>query len=60
MPLPEIEVNAWDLNIGRYIKGAVADVIDVETALADLSAARVALREAEERLDERMAEAGYA
>ena len=59
VPLPEIEANGWDLNIGRYIKGAAADVIDVETALAELAAAQQALREAEQRLAERLAEAGY-
>jgi type I restriction enzyme M protein len=56
----EIGANGWDLNIGRYVKGAAAEVVDVETALAELRLAQVALREAEARLDERLAEAGYA
>ena len=60
VPLAEIEANGWDLNIGRYIKGAAAEVVDVETALAELAEAQQALREAEERLAERLAEAGYA
>ena len=60
VPLAEIEGNGWDLNIGRYIKGAAAEVIDVETALAELAEAQQALHEAEERLAERLAEAGYA
>ena len=40
MPLAEIEANGWDLNIGRYIKGAAAEVVDVETALAELAEAQ--------------------
>jgi type I restriction enzyme M protein len=58
--ITEIEANGWDLNIGRYIKGAAAEVIDVDTALAELEGAQQALREAQERLAERLAEAGYA
>lgn len=60
VPLTEVEANGWDLNIGRYVKGAAGEVVDVETALAQLSEAQAALREAEERLAERLAEAGYA
>lgn len=56
----EIKESGWDLNIGRYIRGAAADVIDVETALADLAAAQEALREAEANLVERLKAAGYA
>ena len=37
VPITEVEGNGWDLNIGRYIKGAAAEVIDVETALAQLA-----------------------
>lgn len=60
VPRAEIEANGWDLNIGRYVRGAAADEVDVATALAELRAAQAALREAEARLDERLAEAGYA
>ncbi|MHB8460165.1 MAG: type I restriction-modification system subunit M [Candidatus Limnocylindrales bacterium] len=60
VPRAEIEANGWDLNIGRYIKGAAAEIVDVATALADLREAQQALREAEERLAERLREAGYA
>ncbi len=60
VPHAEIEANGWDLNIGRYIRGATAEVVDVEMALAELVEAQRALREAEERLAERLAEAGYA
>ena len=35
--LEDIEANGWDLNIGRYIKGAAAEVVDVESALAELA-----------------------
>jgi type I restriction enzyme M protein len=60
VPHAEIEANRGDLNIGRYIKGAAAEVLDVQTALVELAEAQQALREAEERLAERLAEAGYA
>ncbi len=60
VPLAEVETNGWDLNIGRYIKGAAAEVVDVATALAELAEAQRALHEAEDRLAERLAEAGYA
>ena len=56
----EIKENGWDLNIGRYVRGAAADVIDVDTALADLATAQKALRDAESRLAERLKAAGYA
>jgi type I restriction enzyme M protein len=56
----EIEENGWDLNIGRYIKGAADEVLDVETALEKLGEAQTSLHEAESRLAERLREAGYA
>jgi type I restriction enzyme M protein len=56
----EIEANGWDLNIGRYLKGAAGEEVDVATALAALAEAQRELREAEERLAERLREAGYA
>ncbi|MGQ0825119.1 MAG: type I restriction-modification system subunit M [Actinomycetota bacterium] len=56
----EIKENGWDLNIGCYIRGAAADVIDVDTALAELAAAQEALRAAEANLAERLKAAGYA
>ncbi|MFN8521130.1 MAG: class I SAM-dependent DNA methyltransferase [Chloroflexota bacterium] len=58
--LDEIRSNDWDLNIGRYLRGAAEDTVDVATALAELRDAQAALREAEARLDERLVEAGYA
>lgn len=60
VPHAEIESNGWDLNIGRYVRGATADEVDVPTALAALAEAQRELREAEERLAERLREAGYA
>lgn len=60
VPLSEVESNGWDLNIGRYVKGATVELVDVATALDELAEAQAALQEAEERLAERLAEAGYA
>ena len=59
VPHLEIEANGWDLNIGRYVKGAAAEVVDVATALAELAEAQRALHEAEAGLAERLREAGY-
>jgi type I restriction enzyme M protein len=56
----EIAGNAWDLNIGRYIKGVAAEIVDVPTALAHLAQAQLDLRAAEESLVERLKAAGYA
>jgi type I restriction enzyme M protein len=55
-----IKENGWDLNIGRYVKTAVGEALDIQTALAALIEAREALREAEARLDERLEAGGYA
>lgn len=60
VPHAEIEQNGWDLNIGRYLKAATGDTLDVPTALEQLAQAQTALREAEERLAERLKAAGYA
>ncbi|MGI8751821.1 MAG: N-6 DNA methylase [Acidimicrobiales bacterium] len=56
----EIKENGWDLNIGRYLKTAAEEVIDVPTALAELRDAQARLRAAEAALDERLKAAGYA
>ncbi len=56
----EIESNGWDLNIGRYLRDAAGEDIDVGTALDALAGAQRELREAEQRLAERLREAGYA
>ena len=56
----EIKENGWDLSLTRYLKTATAKGMDVATALAQLAEAQDALREAEERLAERLRAAGYA
>ena len=56
----EIKENGWDLNIGRYLKTAAGETLDVPSALAALAEAQAALHEAEERLAERLRAAGYA
>jgi len=60
VPHAEIEENGWDLNIGRYLRGAEEEAVDVGEALAALRAAQAELAEAQVRLDERLSEAGYA
>ncbi len=60
VPLAEIEGNGFDLNIGRYLRGAAEEVVDVETALAELRDAEAALREAEAEMWKRLEAAGYA
>ena len=57
--LTEVETNSWDLNIGRYLRGAPPEIVDVEAAIMELAEAEQALHEAEGRLAERLAEAGY-
>jgi type I restriction enzyme M protein len=59
VPTTEIQQNGWDLNVGRYLRGGAAGPMDVSTALADLSAAQAALRDAEERLEERLRASGH-
>jgi type I restriction enzyme M protein len=56
----EIKENGWDLNIGRYLKTAAGETLDVPSALAALAEAQIALHEAEERLADRLKAAGYA
>jgi type I restriction enzyme M protein len=56
----EIKENAYDLNIGRYLKTEAAEVVDVAEALAALNDARAKLAEAEKAMIERLKAAGYA
>ncbi len=56
----EISENAWDLNVGRYLRLASNEVLSVKDAIGNLTAARAVLHEAEARLDERLRAAGYA
>jgi type I restriction enzyme M protein len=60
VPFDEIKTNAFDLNIGRYLKTAAADTIDLATALANYEDARVHRLEAEQALFERLTAAGIA
>jgi type I restriction enzyme M protein len=60
VPHSEVEANGWDLNLGRYVRGAAGEVVDVAATLAALAESQRDLREAEERLAERLREAGYA
>ena len=60
VPQSEIEENSWDLNIGRYLRGADEEAVDVGEALAALREAQAELAAAQARLDERLSEAGYA
>jgi type I restriction enzyme M protein len=59
VPIGDIEANAWDMSIARYLNGGPADALDADAAVADVMEARAALRLVEERLDERLREAGY-
>lgn len=58
--LAEIEGNGHDLNIGRYLRGAAEEVVEVEIALAELREAQAALREAEAEMWKRLQAAEYA
>jgi type I restriction enzyme M protein len=58
VPLSEIELSGWDMNIGRYARGEACEEIDLEEALAAYLEAREAVAQAEEALDERLREAG--
>lgn len=60
VPFDEIKTNGFDLNIGRYLKTASADSLDLPTALANYQDARARRLEAEHALFERLAAAGIA
>jgi type I restriction enzyme M protein len=60
VPFDEIKTNAFDLNIGRYLKTAAADTIDLATALANYEDARAYRIETEQALFERLKAAGIA
>lgn len=59
VPHQEIKGNSWDLNIGRYLKAATGEQLDVASTLAKFADAQHALREAEVRLAERLDVAGF-
>lgn len=56
----EIAEKNWDLSIGRYLKTASAEVIDVISALTALDEARRNLANAESEMIKRLKAAGYA
>jgi type I restriction enzyme M protein len=60
VPHDEIAGNKYDLNIGRYLKTAAAEVVDVAEALASLDEARTNLATAEHAMQKRLKAAGYA
>ena len=59
-PFAEIERNGFDLNIGRYLKTAVADEIDLPAALLAYQEARAARIASEQAMFQRLAAAGIA
>lgn len=60
VPVDEIKINGFDLNIGRYLKTAAADILDLPTALANYEEARARRLDAERSLFERLAASGIA
>lgn len=60
LPIAEIAENDYDLNIGRYIRTAVVERVDVETAVKELREAETAFDMARDSMWERLKEAGYA
>lgn len=60
VPHKEIKENNFDLNIGRYLKAAAAEVIDVQEALAAFNQTRTNLADAEKSLLQKLKAAGYA
>ena len=60
VPHTEIKENGYDLNIGRYLKTAAAEVVDVSDALAKLTDARTKATAAEAAMLKRLKAAGYA
>ncbi len=56
----EIEGNGFDLNIGRYLKTAIADDIDLPGALLAYQEACEARMASEQAVVERLAAAGLA
>jgi len=60
VPFDEIKANAFDLNIGRYLKTVAAESLDLATALANYQEARAQRIESEQALFDRLSEAGIA
>lgn len=60
VPIAEIQANGYDLNIGRYIKGAAEEELDLDLALLAYQEARANRVASEQALFERLATAGIA
>ncbi len=60
VPVDEIKTNGFDLNLGRYLKTAAADTLDLPSALANYEEARARRLAAEHCLFERFMAAGIA
>jgi type I restriction enzyme M protein len=58
VPFDEIKGNGFDLNIGRYVRAAAEEAVDLEVALAAYADARLARIETERVMFERLAAAG--
>jgi type I restriction enzyme M protein len=59
VPTAEIEVNGFDLNISRYIKGEAAAEVNVEEALILMREAQERLASAQTTLDAKLRAAGF-
>lgn len=60
VPFDEIKTNGFDLNIGRYLKTAVTDEVDLPTALVAYEEAREVRKTSETHLFARLTAAGIA
>ncbi|MGV1004568.1 MAG: N-6 DNA methylase [Candidatus Nanopelagicales bacterium] len=60
VPYAEIEANGFDLNIGRYLRTATTDQIDLDAALANYLTARDARITSEQAMFQRLTAAGIA
>lgn len=55
----EIEQTNWDLSIGRYLKAAATEVVDLKDALAAFDKSRMSLVSSEQALLTKLKAAGY-
>lgn len=58
VPFDEIKANGFDLNIGRYVRGAAEEAVSLEVALTAYADARAARLDAEQNMFERLSAAG--
>lgn len=58
VPFDEIKTTGFDLNVGRYLRAAAADTLDLANALANYEDARAHRFEAEHALFDRLRAAG--